>query len=171
MAKSCFSTPIQSSNTLHHSKTHMFTINIQVLLHISICNIPLYSRALLTELTDTDNYLPSGDPNITNLMVSHYDCEKQHSLRQFILLNVKPCTEALKTFNMLKFEPEFMFKLKLNELKLLNVKLTLRSFQGSVKYRRVDQTVRNHKALPLPITLDPLECKNPIRTLLDPVRM
>ena len=27
-------------------------------------------------------------------MVSHYDCEKQHKLRQFNLLNVKPCTEA-----------------------------------------------------------------------------
>ena len=37
---------------------------------------------------------PSDDPNITNFMVSHYDCEKQHNLRQFILLNVKPCPEA-----------------------------------------------------------------------------
>ena len=27
-------------------------------------------------------------------MVSHYDCEKQHNLRQFNLLNVKPCIEA-----------------------------------------------------------------------------
>ena len=27
-------------------------------------------------------------------MVSHYDCEKQHNLRQFNLLNVKQCTEA-----------------------------------------------------------------------------
>ena len=37
---------------------------------------------------------PSDDPNITNLMVSHYDCAKQHNLRQFNLLNVKQCTEA-----------------------------------------------------------------------------
>ena len=27
-------------------------------------------------------------------MDSHYDCEKQHNLRQFNLLNVKACTEA-----------------------------------------------------------------------------
>ena len=27
-------------------------------------------------------------------MVSHYDCAKQHKLRQFNLLNVKQCTEA-----------------------------------------------------------------------------
>ena len=44
--------------------------------------------------SDTENYLPSDDPNITNLMVSHYDCAKQHTLRQFNLLNVKQCTEA-----------------------------------------------------------------------------
>ena len=44
--------------------------------------------------SDTENYLPSDDPNITNLIVSHYDCAKQHNLRQFNLLNVKHCTEA-----------------------------------------------------------------------------
>ena len=44
--------------------------------------------------SDTENYLPSDDPNITNLMVSHYDCLKQHYLRQFNLPNVKQCTEA-----------------------------------------------------------------------------
>ena len=44
--------------------------------------------------SDTENYLPSDDPNITNLMISHYDCVKQHNLRQFNLLNVKQCTEA-----------------------------------------------------------------------------
>ena len=44
--------------------------------------------------SDTENYLPPDDPNITNLMVSHYDCAKQHNLRQFNLLNVKQCTEA-----------------------------------------------------------------------------
>ena len=38
-------------------------------------------------------------------------------------------------------------------------------FQGSVKYRRVDRTVWNHNTLPLPVTLDPLECKNNIRHL------
>ena len=32
-------------------------------------------------------------------------------------------------------------------------------FQGSVKYRRVDRTVWNHNTMPLPVLLDPLECK------------
>ena len=44
--------------------------------------------------SDTEYYLPSDNPNITNRMVSHYDCAKQHNLRQFNLLNVKQCTEA-----------------------------------------------------------------------------
>ena len=44
--------------------------------------------------TDEDRYLPSDDPNKTNFMVFHYDCEKQHNFRQFNLLNVKQCPEA-----------------------------------------------------------------------------
>ena len=44
--------------------------------------------------TNTNNYLPSDDPIITNLMVSHFDCAKQHNLGQINLLNVKQCTEA-----------------------------------------------------------------------------
>ena len=44
--------------------------------------------------SDTENYLRSNDPKITNLIVSYYDCEKQHNLRHFNLLKVKQCTEA-----------------------------------------------------------------------------
>ena len=69
------------SNALHHSETHMFTIYIQLLLYVSLCNIPLYSHAISIELTDTDNYLPPDDPKIINLNVSQYGCEKQHNLR------------------------------------------------------------------------------------------
>ena len=38
-------------------------------------------------------------------------------------------------------------------------------FQGSVKYRRVDLAVWNQNTMPLPVTLDPLECKNIIKHL------
>ena len=58
--------------------------------------------------TDENQYLPSDDPNLTNLMVSHYDCAKQHNIRQFILLNVKQCTELLLTYNTQMFKLEFM---------------------------------------------------------------
>ena len=36
-------------------------------------------------------------------------------------------------------------------------------YQGSVKYSHLDRTIRNHNTMPLPVTLDPLECKNFIR--------
>ena len=57
--------------------------------------------------SDTENYLPSDDPNITNLTVSRYDC-------------------------------------------------------AHVLIERVDRTIWNHNTMPLPATLDPLECKNVI---------
>ena len=88
MAKSCFTTFIQASNSLHHSKTHMFTIYLQIVYYTSLCFIFLYSHAIPIKLTDTDNYLPLDDPNITNLLVSRFDCGNQHNLRQFNLLNV-----------------------------------------------------------------------------------
>ena len=38
-------------------------------------------------------------------------------------------------------------------------------FQGSVKHGRVDRPVWNQNTMPLPVTLDPLECKIFIRHL------
>ena len=86
------------------SVTHIPVLNIQHLFKpyttFYITTLSLYLHLFNSTFSipitpsDTDNYLPSGDPNITNLMVSHYDCAKQHNLRQFNLLNVKQCTEA-----------------------------------------------------------------------------
>ena len=62
---------------------------------IYITNIVLLSPLLIftspipIAQSNTKNYLPSVDPTITNLMVSHSVCEKQRKLRQFSLLNVK----------------------------------------------------------------------------------
>ena len=64
-----------------------------------------------------------------------------------------------------------MLEQKLNVSKLINVLVTqkrendLFRFQGSVEYRRVDRTVWNHNTMPLPLRLDPLECKNIFRHL------
>ena len=70
----------------------MFTMHIQITLNTLLCNI-LCCHAIPIDFTDTDKYLPPDDPNIKNLLVSNYDCEKRHNLRQFNLLNVKPCTD------------------------------------------------------------------------------
>ena len=115
--------------------------------------------------SDTENYLPSDDPNITNLMVSHYDCAKQHNLRQFNLLNVKQCTEAPSDIKHASVKARVYVRAKTKRIKAFKCVAYAKKerkicFQGSVKYRRVDRTVWNHNTLPLPVTLDPLECKN-----------
>ena len=65
-------------------------------------------------------------------MVSHSDCEKQHNLRQFNLLNVKPCTEAPSNIQHAKVRARVLLELKLNELKRLNVKLMQKKKKKSV---------------------------------------
>ena len=120
--------------------------------------------------SDTENYLPSDDPNITNLMVSHYDCAKQHNLRQFNLLNAKQCTEAPSDIKRASVKARVYVRAEAKRIKSFKCVAYAKKerkiyFQGSVKYRRVDRTVWNHNTLPLPDTLDPLECKNIIRHL------
>ena len=54
-----------------HSVTHTQVLN----------TLPLFELFTTSYITFLILYLhgyPSGDPNITNLMVSHYDCAKQH---------------------------------------------------------------------------------------------
>ena len=58
-------------------------------------------------------------------LTTHYDCEKQHNLRQFNLLKVKPCTEASSNIQHAKVRA-FMFELELNPLIFSKVKLMVR---------------------------------------------
>ena len=98
-------------------------------------------------------------------MVSHYDCEKQHNLRQFNLLNVKQCTEAPSNIQHATIQTRVYVRAKAKRIRAFKCEAYAKKerkicFQGHVKYRRVDRTVRNHNTMPLPITIDPLECKN-----------
>ena len=120
--------------------------------------------------SDTQNYLPSDDPNFSNLMVSHYDCAKQYNLRQFTLLNVKQCTDAPSDIQHASVKTSVYVRAKAKRFKAFKCVAYAKKerkirFQGSVKYRRVDRTVWNHNTLPLLVSLDPLECKNLIRHL------
>ena len=91
MAKLSFITPTLVLNKQHPFKLPIFIYLTNVVLHSF--TLPLTYTIPVTT-TNTEHYLPSDDANITNLMVSHYDCEKQHNLRQFNFFNVKQCTEA-----------------------------------------------------------------------------
>ena len=162
------------------SVTHILVLNIQhlfklfttfyittILLYLHLFN---FTFSIPITPSDTENYLPSDDPNITNLMVSHYDCAKQHNLRQFNLPNVKQCTEAPSDIKHASVKTRVYVRAKAKRIKAFKCVAYAKKerkicFQGSVKYRRVDRTVWNHNTLPLPVTLDPVECKNIIRHL------
>ena len=100
-------------------------------------------------------------------MVSHNDCAKQHSLRQFNLLNVKQYTEAPSDFQHASVKARVYVRAKAKRIRAFKCVAYAKKerkicSQGSVKYRRVDRTVWNHKTLPLHVTLDPLESKKTI---------
>ena len=129
-----------------------------------------YTFSIPIKPSDTINYLASDDPNITNLMVSHYDRQKQHNLRQFNLLNVNQCTEAPSDNKHASVKARVSVRAKAKRIKAFKCfayaeKERTICFQGSTENRRVDRTVWNHNTLPLPITLDPLESKNTVRHL------
>ena len=91
MAKPPFVTHIPVLNILPLFKLCTTFYITNLILFILLFN---FTFSIPITPSDTENYLPSDDPNITNLMVSHYDYAKQHNLRQFNSLNVKECTEA-----------------------------------------------------------------------------
>ena len=136
MATLSFVTHTLVSNIKHPFKFYTtFYITIIILLH------SFNSTFSITIVhPDTENYLPSDDPNITNLMVSHYDCAKQHNLRQFNLLNVKQCTELLLTLNMQVLKPVYMSAQKLNVSKLSNVLLMQRK-KGKYAFKDLSNIV------------------------------
>ena len=92
MAKSHFVTHTLVLKILTPFKLYTTFYITNLILYLNLFN---FTFSIPITPSDTENYLPSDDPNITNLMVSHYDCAKQHNLRQFNLLNVKQWTEAL----------------------------------------------------------------------------
>ena len=104
---------------------------------------------------------------ITNLMVSHCDCEKQHNLRQFNLINAKQCTEAPSNIQHASVKARDYVRAKAKRIKAYKCVAYAKKerkicFQGSVKYRRVDRTGWNRNTMPLPVTLDPSKSKNMI---------
>ena len=169
MAKPYFVTRIQDINISLHFRFYTKLFETILVLHSYLLT---FTSPIPITPSDTENYLSSDDPNITNRMVSHDDCEKRQNLRPFNLLNVKQCTEApsnikhasvkARVYVRAKAKPNKVFKCVAYAKKERKI-----CFHGSVTYRRVDRTVWNPNTLPLPVTLDHLECKNLIRHLMD----
>ena len=74
-------------------------------------------------------------------MVSHYDCAKQHNLRQFIILNVKQCTEASSDIKHTSVKARVYLRAKAKRIEAFKCVAYAKKerricFHGSVKYRR-----------------------------------
>ena len=103
-------------------------------LYLHLHNILLHSFILTFNL------------KITNLKVSHYDCEKQHNLRQFTSLIVKQCTEAPSNVQHASVKARVYVRAQAKRIKAYKCVAYAKKerkicFQGSVKYRRVYRTV------------------------------
>ena len=138
----------------------MFASYLLIVFYTLLCNTLLLSFSIPIELTDTDNYLPPGEPKILTLMVSRYNCEKQHNLSQFNLSNVKQGTEAPSNTQHDNAKARIYVRAKAKLVKAFKCAAYAKNerkicFQGSFSNKRVDRTVWNHNTLPLPITLDP----------------
>ena len=69
---------------------------------------------------NTTNHISEQDPNVLNLMVSHYDCAKQNNLRQFSLLNVEPCEQAPSDIQHTKTQATVYVRAKSKRIKAFN---------------------------------------------------
>ena len=166
MAKSSFVTHTPVLNIPLPSRLYTILYKTNLILHSYVFT---FTFSIPITPSDTENHLPSDDSNITNLMVSRYDFAK-HNLRQFNLLNVKQCTEALSGLKHASVKARSYVRAKAKRIKAFKCVAYAKKerkicFQGSVKYRRVDRTDWNHNTLALPVTLNPLECRNKIRHL------
>ena len=124
----------------------------------------------ITFSTDSSSdHVDPNDRHISDLLISHYDCSKQHNLRQFSLTRVQPCSQAPSSFEVLALWKMFLSVPKLNVSKLGPAKHTLNvknvCAQSDYKYRRYDRTDYHQNTMERPSTLDPTECKHAIRHL------
>ena len=53
---------------------------------------------VFSQLDSSSDHVDPNDPHISDLLVSHYECSKQHNLRQFSLTRVQPCAQAPSAF-------------------------------------------------------------------------
>ena len=69
------------------------------------------------DTTNPENHISEQDPNILNLMVSQYDCANQNNLRQFSLLIVQPCKQALSDIQHTKTQATVYVRAKAKRIK------------------------------------------------------
>ena len=122
------------------------------------------------DTANPENHISPQDPNILNLMVSHYDCAKQNNLRQFSLLNVEPCKQAPSDIQNTKTQATIYVRAKAKRNKAFKCKAYIKTekvwcSQTFSFSRRYDRLQWGQNTLELPKILVPVECKSMISYL------
>ena len=117
------------------------------------------------DTTNPENHVSEQDPNILNIMVSHYDCAKQNNLRLFSLLNVEPCKQAPSDIQHTKTQATVYVRAKAKRTKAIKCEAFIKTekvwcsqtFTSNRRHNRLDW---GQNTLELPKKIDPVECKN-----------
>ena len=142
-----------------------FIIYIVYLIHLT--NTTSVPKA---DTTNPEKHVSPQDPNILNLMVSHYDCAKQNILRQFSLLNVEPRKQAPSVIQHTNTQATVYVRAKAKRIRAFKCEAFIKTkkvwcFQTFSSSRRYDRLQWGQNTLELPKILDPIECKNMITYL------
>ena len=109
------------------------------------------------------DHVPPEDPNILNLIVSHYDCEKQHNLRQFSLLMYNNVNKLLQIYNIQNTSNVYV-RAKAKRIAAFKCEAYVKTHKQwcsrqSTKHR-TDRMDWYTNSLELQKIIDPIECKN-----------
>ena len=96
-------------------------------------------------LDPSTDIVEPNDSHISDLLVSHYDCFKQHNLRQFSLTRVQPCAQASSAFESTRATANAFVRPEAKRLKAWTCEAyveckTFVCAQFDYKYRRHDRT-------------------------------
>ena len=111
--------------------------------------------------SNTKDFIESDDPNISKLLVSHYDCSKQNNLRQFSLTRVQACEQAPSSLEHTRTIADVYVRAIATRLKawICDAKTTrerLVCAQSDYRYRRHDRTDFYLNTIEQLIILDPM---------------
>ena len=125
---------------------------------------------VFSQIPSSSDHVDPNDPHISDLLVSHYGCSKQHNLRQFSLTRVQPCAQAPSAFESTRAIVNVFVRTKAKRLKAWTCEAYVKRkkfvcAQSDYKYRRHDRTDYHQKTMERHRTLDPTECKHAIRHL------
>ena len=121
-------------------------------------------------IESSSDQVDPNDHHISDLLVSHYDCSKQHNLGQFSLTRVQPCSQAPSSFESTRAIVNVFVRAQAKRLKAWTREAYVKRgnfvcAQSEYKYRRHDRTYYHQNTMERPRTPGLTEFKHAIRHL------